>query len=1394
MKTKAIALVVVLLVSSVSLTITAETKAKANAQAKPGAKTSPAAKAQAAYASAVKAAQTANAALAPLRTAMQKADVAYAKAKKIADAKRQQATNAKNLSGQPGVKALKQAQDNVPIATKALEAATKAKPPLDQALVKARADALPLQKAYDVAEKEARAAEAVAKRAFDAANKLNADAQFATAQALAKRRIANNAKNTLARAQQSEKALLAQANTLPKKLVDAEKKKIATEKIVAPINKRVDAAQAAYQTAEQAAKTAQSNARIVTQTQKQQAVTNATAKRKAASAAKTSLTKTQRYTKNLQTKATAINKTLTGSASWKKAAEAAVTAAKKQTATAFKTARTVEQIAKNASLKAKAVAADAGKSAAEKKQAQDEAAARRKEASAAWAGLTQTKKAEKTATDRVAMIAKNLTAAKAQKKPTDAALISARKKVAALSTASQTAERAALAAEAYAKRMTKLAARPKAQTQQAAADAAAKRKTADAAKAVLNRALKAQQKPLALAGAAAQTFGRLQARKKMLDAALANAKMQITAATPRAVATEKTALAFEKTAAQKQQLANQAAAKRKVIADASGALKRAKDAQRQAQLQLTAASKPLAALTAKKKSANTAWLSARKKLTTAAAAFKAADKAAATAAAKAKQISADAGKSGDEKKRASYDATAKRKAAAAQKAGLTQAQKNEKTAAAALAAINKQLIAAQAKKKQADTALASAKPKIAAAGIAVQKARQAAGVLTQLDDERWRTAMEAAAKRKIAKAAQTALTPKQKILEQATVRATSAAQALVRAKARKKSAETGLVNLKARIASSKKTHINDAKAASAAEAVAAPLKVTAGKTRAAYVAARKVSDDKRDLAEQAKGVLYRLLAAGRVAGIMESTEAPKPTNRIDEIVFAKLKTLGVKPVLCSDSVFVRRAFLDLTGKLPTAREARAFIKSTSTKKRTALIDNLLDRTEHVDYLAMKWSDILRVKAEFPVKVWPNAAQAYHRWVWKSIAQNVPYDKFARQLLTSSGSNFRVGAVNFYRAIQNKTPEGIASSVGLALMGARLHSWPEERRADMAVFFSQVGYKPTSEWKEEVIFWDPLHSTKVPGSIAPGIKAVAKSVTETNKIPQALAKPMSPNGPLPAVFPDGTKTTIKPNRDPRVVFADWLIRPENPWFAKAIVNRTWAWAMGRGIIHETDDIRKGNPPSNPELLAYLEKELVSNRYDMKHLKRLIFTSTVYQLSSIARSKNPQAKANFASYRMRRVEAEVLIDALNDITGSSDLYTSAVPEPFTYIPRGMGAVTLADGSVTSSFLSLFGRSARATGMENERVSELASPQWLHMLNSATLQNKLQRSTKLSKMIASSGQADKIAENLYLTILSRFPTDADVKTAQKYAKIKTSKGRDIWIDLAWALINSPEFLLRH
>lgn len=535
--------------------------------------------------------------------------------------------------------------------------------------------------------------------------------------------------------------------------------------------------------------------------------------------------------------------------------------------------------------------------------------------------------------------------------------------------------------------------------------------------------------------------------------------------------------------------------------------------------------------------------------------------------------------------------------------------------------------------------------------------------------------------------------------------------------------------------------------------------------------------------------------------VFECSAAPTAEGQIDKLVFAELARLKIDPVLCSDAVFVRRAYLDVIGTLPTAKEARDFIQDPDTKnKRRLLIDRLLERDEFADYWAMKWGDVLRIKAEFPVNLWPNAAQAYHRWVRASIAANKPYDQFVREMLTASGSNFRVGPVNFHRAVQNRTPDGIAGAVALTFMGARAELWPTNRLADMAVFFSQIGYKPTSEWKEEHVFWDPLGFSTVAGNSAPGRAAVTAIGLASNSVAQP-AIPVRANRPRQeTAFPDGKKIALPPDRDPREVFADWLIAPKNPWFSRSAVNRVWAWLMERGIVHEADDIRDDNPPSNPALLAHLEKEFIASGYDLKRLYRSILNSHTYQLSSMPRCTTPEAASQFASYSLRRLDAELLIDAINKITGSSDLYTSPIPEPFTYIPSDMPAVAIADGSITSPFLALFGRSARATGMVNERNNRPVPAQWLHLLNSSHIQRKLEKGPKLAALIDSGRSRTEIVTELYLTILSRFPTPEEVAVAKAYgstpndAKPGRPKRREEWVDIAWALINSTEFLYRH
>jgi hypothetical protein len=492
----------------------------------------------------------------------------------------------------------------------------------------------------------------------------------------------------------------------------------------------------------------------------------------------------------------------------------------------------------------------------------------------------------------------------------------------------------------------------------------------------------------------------------------------------------------------------------------------------------------------------------------------------------------------------------------------------------------------------------------------------------------------------------------------------------------------------------------------------------------------------------------------------ETAGALTPRNRIDELVFARWKELGIQPAnLCSDSVFLRRAWLDVTGTLPTAEQATEFLNSQDPNKRALLIDELLARDEFADYWAMKWSDLLRVKAEFPIELWPDAAQAYYHWIRDSLRENKPYDQFVREMLTASGSNFREAPVNFYRAVQNREPAGIAQSVALTLMGVRTEKWPAARLAQMAAFFSAVGYKHTDEWKEEIVFFDPAKA---------------------------------PEGAL--TFPDGTPARLQPNQDPRELFAEWLTAPGNPWFARNIVNRIWYWLLGRGIVQEADDIRADNPPENPMLLAWLERELVASHYDLKHIFRLILNSTTYQLSPIPRAERAAAAAHFAAYPLRRLDAEVLIDALDQITGTSEAYTSAIPEPYTFMPDFQRAISLPDGSIGSAFLDLFGRPARDTGLESERNNRVSDAQRLYMLNSSHVQRKIQQGPKLAALMRDNRNPRELVTQMYLTILSRYPTDEEWKTVVAHSQSGAARGRAAAVDLAWGLINSAEFLYRH
>jgi hypothetical protein len=492
--------------------------------------------------------------------------------------------------------------------------------------------------------------------------------------------------------------------------------------------------------------------------------------------------------------------------------------------------------------------------------------------------------------------------------------------------------------------------------------------------------------------------------------------------------------------------------------------------------------------------------------------------------------------------------------------------------------------------------------------------------------------------------------------------------------------------------------------------------------------------------------------------IFEQRATREADSSVDRILAKAHAAQGIEPgPLCSDAVFVRRAYLDVIGVLPTPQEVLDFLDDPGERKREELIDKLLERPEFPEYWSLKWGDILRVKSEYPVNLWPNAVQAYHRWVLEALRDNMPHDAFARALLTSSGSNFRVAPVNFHRAVQSRTPDGMAGAASLVFMGTRYETWPGETRENLAAFFSRVTFKPTAEWKEEIVINDP-----------------------------------SAIDPLDVTFPDGTSMTVAPGQDPRALFAAWLTMPDNPWFARTAVNRAWYWLLGRGIVHEPDDFGPHNPPRVPELLDYLADELVRADHDLRHIYRIILRSHAYQRSAIPRGDPEQAEAWFAAYPTRRLDAEVLLDAINDIFGGGDPYDSPIPEPFTFIPESNRAVLLADGSITSPFLEMFGRPARDTGLHSERNNEPTEAQRLYLLNSSEIHQKMGRSQSMRALSRRGSKNPGYAiRALYLMILSRPPTREEQAAIFEQAR---AGGGDTFRDTVWALINAKEFLYRH
>ena len=492
-----------------------------------------------------------------------------------------------------------------------------------------------------------------------------------------------------------------------------------------------------------------------------------------------------------------------------------------------------------------------------------------------------------------------------------------------------------------------------------------------------------------------------------------------------------------------------------------------------------------------------------------------------------------------------------------------------------------------------------------------------------------------------------------------------------------------------------------------------------------------------------------------------------PTNNfVDEAVFAKLKTLNMIPSeLCDDATFIRRVYFDIIGTPPMPGAVREFIEDKATDKRAKLIDELLERPEYKDYQTIIWSDLLRNTSTL---LKDDGVRAYTAYIRNSFAENKPFDQFVRELMTGSGSNYHneTATANYYKVTND--PADLTTSTSQMFLGVRLECcrchnhpfdrWSQDDYYGMAAFFAKTHVNDGQQKDEAMVYCDDNGEVRQLRT-----QQVMQPKFITSEEPIANAK-----------------------GDLRVKLAEWITAKDNPFFAKATVNRIWKQFFGRGIVHPADDFRATNPPINVPLLDNLAEDFVKHGYDMKHLTRTICNSRVYQLSSAPNSTNAEDGKNFSHYPLKRLGPEQLLDS---ICIATDIY-----EPFPGLPYKTRAINLADNRVQSGFLDVFGRSSRL--QVYERSQETSMSQALAMMNGPTLNNKISDPNgRIAKLIARLGdRSDKaILDEMYLSSLARFPTDKERKEAAAYiAKAPTPK--EGYEDLMWVMLNTKEFLFNH
>lgn len=489
-------------------------------------------------------------------------------------------------------------------------------------------------------------------------------------------------------------------------------------------------------------------------------------------------------------------------------------------------------------------------------------------------------------------------------------------------------------------------------------------------------------------------------------------------------------------------------------------------------------------------------------------------------------------------------------------------------------------------------------------------------------------------------------------------------------------------------------------------------------------------------------------------------------NYIDELTIAKWKKLGLTPTpVCDDSTFIRRVTLDANGRLPTAKEVREFLADQNPNKRSEWIDRLLDAPEYASYFALRWGSVLR---NSNLAGADQASYAFHNWLKDMLARNRPYDEFVRGIIAASGEWQDAPAINWYWQSRDDQLHQVTADTAQVFLGQRLQcarchhhpyeKWSQDDYYGLAGFFTRLGRKS---------FGQP------PPYFASPTATTGEKNPRTGKVPDPR-------------YLSGEAAVFSAEEDPRHGLVDWMAKPENPFFAKSLVNRLWGHFFGRGLVHEVDGMRATNPASNPQLLDALAKDFIEHQFDMQHICRVMLNSSVYQLGSEPTEGNQKDRQNFARYYGRRMIAEVFLDSIDQATGTKT--------KFNGVASSSRAVDLPHENFGSHFLDTFDRPRRVTGCECERSSGATLAQVLTLANSDEIESKIgDAQGVITRLLKDQRSFDEIVDELYLGSLSRFPT-SDERIKTKYFVDAVENKTEAYQDLLWTLLNSREFMFNH